>query len=42
MDKDEDLFDVHKSLAPPEVELKKENDKKKMKVEVYIASGFYE
>jgi hypothetical protein len=41
MDKD-DLFDVNKTLKSPEEELKKANDKKKMKVEVYVAEGFYD
>lgn len=41
MDKD-DLFDVNKTLESPEEELKKENDKKKMKFEVYVSVGFYD
>ncbi|CAD8163730.1 unnamed protein product [Paramecium pentaurelia] len=41
MDKD-DLFNVQESLQSPEEELKKQNDKKKMKVEVYISEGVYE
>ncbi|CAD8148926.1 unnamed protein product [Paramecium octaurelia] len=41
MDKD-DLFNVQESLQSPEEELKKQNDKKKMKVEIYISEGVYE
>ncbi|CAK73881.1 unnamed protein product (macronuclear) [Paramecium tetraurelia] len=41
MDKD-DLFNVQESLQSPEEKLKKQNDKKKMKVEVYISEGAYE
>lgn len=41
MDK-EDLFDVNQTLKPPEEELKETNQKKKMKIEVYVSNGFYE
>ncbi|CAD8164979.1 unnamed protein product [Paramecium octaurelia] len=41
MDKD-DLFNVQESLQSPEEGLKKSNEKKKMKVEVYICEGAYE
>ncbi|CAD8068236.1 unnamed protein product [Paramecium sonneborni] len=41
MDKD-DLFNIQESLQSPEEELKKQNDKKKMKVQIYVCEGAYE